>query len=58
MDGSTEQTDETGKRSEWNTDSLADYPIGPDDAGNFVMHGVGFLVSGWRWITSKLSRRS
>jgi hypothetical protein len=31
-----------------------DYPVGPDDAGNAVMHGVGLLVSGSRWITSKV----
>jgi hypothetical protein len=46
------------RRVEWNTDPAADYPIGPDDAGNAVMHGVGLLVGGWRWFVGKLSNRT
>jgi hypothetical protein len=46
------------RRAEWNTDPMADYPVGPDDAGNAVMHGIGFLVGGWRWFVSKVSRRT
>lgn len=38
-------------RSAWDTDATADYPIGPDDAGNVVMHAIGFLVTGLHWIT-------
>jgi len=46
------------RRSEWNTNPTADYPIGPDDAGNAVMHAIGLLVTGWRWLTGKLTNRS
>lgn len=45
-------------RSTWNTDATADYPVGPDDAGNAVMHAIGLLVTGWRWMTRKLTNRS
>ncbi len=54
-DGSPEQVGE--RRSDWNTDPLTNYPVGPDDAGNIVMHAIGFLVSGWRWIVAKFSNR-
>jgi len=50
------QADE--RRAEWNTDPMADYPVGPDDAGNAVMHGIGLLVSGWRWFVSTLSKQN
>jgi hypothetical protein len=45
-------------RSEWNADTTTDYPIGPDDAGNAVMHGIGFLVSGWHWLAGSFTNRS
>lgn len=45
------------RRTEWNTDPMVDYPVGPDDAGNTVMHGIGLLVSGWRGFVGKLSRQ-
>lgn len=45
------------EKAEWDANPLVDYPIGPDDAGNAVMHGVGFIVSGWRWLTRKLTDR-
>jgi hypothetical protein len=45
------------RRSEWNPDPMMDYPVGPDDAGNAVMHGIGLLVSGWRWFAGKVSRQ-
>jgi hypothetical protein len=45
------------RASKWNTDAATDYPIGPDDAGNAVMHAIGFLVTGWRWIVGKITRR-
>ena len=41
-------------RSEWNVDPTTDYPVGPDDAGNAVMHGIGFLVTGWRCLFDKI----
>lgn len=41
-------------RSEWNVDVTTDYSVGPDDAGNFVMHGIGFLVTGWRWLVGRV----
>ena len=44
--------------AKWNTDATTDFPIGPDDAGNAVMHAIGFLVTGWRWIVGKIARRS
>ena len=51
--------DEPGqRRPAWNADAAADYPVGPDDAGNAVMHGVGFVVAGWRWLVAKLTKRS
>lgn len=54
-----ERDEQTGQRpSRWNTDATADYPIGPDDAGNAVMHAIGLLVTGWRWTVGKLTRRS
>ena len=43
----------TGERKAWNTDVAADYPIGPDDAGNAVMHAIGFLVRGWRRLVGR-----
>ncbi len=51
----TDQSDEHDEHSEkrrveWPTDPMTNYPVGPDDAGNVVMHGIGFLVSGWRWL--------
>ncbi|MEQ1874951.1 MAG: hypothetical protein ABL953_14655 [Ilumatobacteraceae bacterium] len=52
-----EQAEErTKKRSGWNADPTMDYPVGPDDAGNAVMHGIGFLVRGWRWVVGKIKR--
>ena len=52
-----EHNNQREKRSEWNTDPTTDYPVGPDDAGNAVMHGIGLLVCGWRWITGKVTNR-
>jgi len=43
---------------EWATDPLANYSVGPDDAGNIVMHGIGFLVKGWRWLAGKFSNQT
>lgn len=34
-------------------DPLADYPVGPDDLGNVVVQGLGFLSRGWRWIRGR-----
>ena len=36
--------------AEWTTDPMTNFPVGPDDAGNVVMHGIGFVVRGWRWL--------
>lgn len=41
--------------SEWNTDPTIDYPVGPDDAGNAVMYGIGAIGAGWRWLIGKLT---
>ena len=41
-----------------NSDATANSPIGPDDAGNAVMHATGCLVAGWRWLAGKLTNRS
>lgn len=49
--------DDTRERREWNTDATADYPIGPDDAGNAVMHAIGFVVNAWRWLVAKVADR-
>lgn len=54
-----EHDEPTGRgRSSWNTDATADYPIGPDDSGNAVMHAISMLVTGWRWLSGKLTNRS
>jgi hypothetical protein len=45
------------KRTGWDTSPLVDHPVGPDDAGNAVMVGLGFIAHGWRWLTNKLTRR-
>jgi hypothetical protein len=37
-------------------DPLTDYPVGPDDAGNAVLHGLGLLARTWRWFVAKLGR--
>lgn len=39
-----DQDDQAGKRTGWDTDPTADYPVGPGDAGNAVMHGIRLLV--------------
>ena len=57
-DGVDDQDGSEWQRTGWDTDPIRDYPIGPDDAGNAVMHGIGLLVSGWRWITSKFTNRA
>ncbi|MCX6522211.1 MAG: hypothetical protein NTZ21_16255 [Actinobacteria bacterium] len=36
----------------------ADFPIGPDDAGNAVMHGIAIVTATWRWLTTTLTRRA
>jgi hypothetical protein len=54
----TDDRDESDKRAGWETAPLVDYPVGPDDAGNAVMVGLGFIVSGWRWLTRKITRRT
>ncbi len=41
----------------WDTDATRDYPIGPDDAGNAVMHAIGFVVSAWRRLVGKMFNR-
>jgi hypothetical protein len=51
-----EHSDE--RPTDWNTDPLTNYPVGPDDAGNAVMHAIGFLVSGWRWLVDKFSKQT
>lgn len=56
MDEQDAQPEE--RRSEWKVDPTTDYPVGPEDAGNTVMHGIGFLVTGWRWVVGKFSNRS
>jgi hypothetical protein len=45
--------DRPDDRTTWNADPLTDHPIGPDDAGNGVMVGLGFLVSGWQWLRAR-----
>ncbi len=45
------------KRSGWNADPAMDYPVGPDDTGNAVMHGIGILVNAWRWLVAKVGKR-
>ena len=54
---STRAHDTAERRSRWNVDPAADYPVGPDDAGNAVMVGIGFLVRGWRWLVAKVAKR-
>jgi hypothetical protein len=44
------------RRSEWISDPMTNYPVGPDDAGNVVMHGISFLVSGWHWLVGRFER--
>jgi hypothetical protein len=46
------------RRSEWNTETTTEYAVGPDDAGNVVMHGIGFIVTGWRWLVGKITSKS
>jgi hypothetical protein len=42
----------------WDTSPTNDYPVGPDDAGNAVMHAIGLLVTGWRRLTGSIRGRS
>lgn len=44
--------------SGWNADPTADHPIGPDDAGNAVMYGIGILARGWHRLVGKLTDRA
>jgi hypothetical protein len=44
------------RTSQHEVDPLADYPVGPDDAGNAVLHGIGLLSRAWRWFVAKLRR--
>ncbi|MEQ8439031.1 MAG: hypothetical protein RIB65_16190 [Ilumatobacter fluminis] len=37
-------------------DPLADYPVGPDDAGNAVMAAYAFAVRGRRWLVDRIRR--
>ncbi len=46
------------ERSRAQVEPTADFPIGPDDAGNAVMHGLAIVTAAWRWLTSKLARRA
>lgn len=57
-DGVDDQDGSELRRIGWDPDPTSDYPIGPDDAGNAVMHGIGLLVGGWRWITGKVTKRA
>ncbi len=52
-----EPTKPDADRRTWNTEPTIDHPVGPDDAGNVVMHGIGMLVSAARWVRGKLTRR-
>jgi hypothetical protein len=55
----TKRTDESSTdESSWDTSPLADYPVGPDDAGNAVMHGLAFVQRCWRWLIAKVTRRA
>ena len=56
IDRHERQQRSTSGRSGWRTDPTQDIPIGPDDAGNAVMHGIGLLVAGWRWLVAKFTR--
>jgi hypothetical protein len=53
-----DQRDAAGRRAEWDADPLTDHPVGPDDAGNAVMVGLGFVARAWRWLATKFSRTS
>ena len=54
-----DQVEQPGQgRSGWNADATMDYPVGPDDAGNAVMHGLGSLIRGWRWLVGTITNRS
>lgn len=44
-------------RREWDAGATRDYPIGPDDADNAVMHAVGFVVNAWRWLVGQMFNR-
>lgn len=60
MDAADDTTDDEQRpreRTPWNTDPTHDYPVGPDDAGNAVMYGIGFVARGWRWLVSKVTDR-
>ena len=46
----------TGGRGRFEVDPLSDHPVGPDDLGNVVMHGVGFVARGWRWAGGRVRR--
>jgi hypothetical protein len=48
--------DDKRRTSQHVVDPLADYPVGPDDAGNAVLHGIGLLSRAWRWFVAKLRR--
>lgn len=49
-------TDDKRRRDRVEPDPLADYPVGPDDAGNAVLHGLGLLSRAWRWVVAKVRR--
>jgi hypothetical protein len=54
--GTLVEREKADKRAGWETSPVVDHPVGPDDAGNAVMVGVGFVVSGWRWLVGKVTR--
>lgn len=54
MAGMSDQQTDRAERRRWQTDPTADYSVGPDDAGNIVMHGIGLVVSAWRALVSKI----
>jgi hypothetical protein len=47
----------TNERTEWNDDPTQDYAVGPDDAGNGVMFGIGLITRAYRWIANKITNR-
>jgi hypothetical protein len=46
----------THERRRFEVDPLADHPVGPDDLGNVVLHGVGLVARGWRWVGRRVHR--
>jgi len=53
-DHDTDATDDEPPADDW--DPLVNYPVGPDDAGNVVIHTIGILRAGLRRLGSLFRR--